>query len=72
LELSEIGNDHGEKLKDDRSTDIRHNARAKTESLSTPSCEHIDEAKERPLAWAKKEAKASPFTPGVGIWTPTR
>jgi hypothetical protein len=26
LELSEIGNDHGEKLKDNRGADIRHNA----------------------------------------------
>ena len=47
--------------------------RAKTESLSRAPPENISMRLKRvPFAWAKKEARASPLIPGVGIWTPTR
>ncbi len=47
--------------------------RAKTESLSSPPPANMSIKPRKLPAWdAIKAAKALPFTPGVGIWTPMR
>jgi hypothetical protein len=65
LELSQIRDDDGEKLEDDRSADIGHDAQGENRKpLQGTSREHIDEAEEGSLRMGEEGGEGISIDPG--------
>ena len=73
-QLLEVRPDDRQQLQDDRRADVRHDAEREDRHLrQVPAREHVVEAEHRGSASAAPARRAPPmFTPGVGMWWPTR